>query len=169
MPLTGGILASLGGGLLAGGLGQITRFCTVGPVRELVFNRSGARFGAVVALGVVFGVGTAVFGAFRIGFANQPIAHVDHLWNFLALGLVGMAGVLMGGCPFRQIVRSAGGDSDAALGTLGLLAGAAFAHNFGLAASPKGVPLAGKIAVLAGIAFVLAAGLTGRGNKVEAE
>jgi hypothetical protein len=41
---------------------------------------------------------------------------------------------------------------------LGLLAGAAFAHNFGLAASPKGVPVAGQTAVLIGFAAVFIIG-----------
>ena len=37
---------------------------------------------------------------------------------------------------------------------VGLAAGAAFAHNFGLAASGTGVPVAGQIAV--GVGFVIA-------------
>ncbi|MHC5039124.1 MAG: YedE family putative selenium transporter [Planctomycetota bacterium] len=159
--LLAGILISLGVGILVGIIGQVTRFCTIGPVREALFFRKGARMGALLALGVTFGAGTAVFGAFKLGFTNQPIAHTQHLWNALGMVLVGLTGVLMVGCPFRQIVRAGGGDSDAAFGTLGLIAGAAFAHNFALAATPKGVPAGGKIAVLVGIAFAILIGLVG--------
>jgi hypothetical protein len=34
-----------------------------------------------------------------------------------------------------------------------MLVGAAFAHNFGLAGSPQGVPVAGQVAVVTGLVF----------------
>ena len=72
--------------------------------------------------------------------------------------LVGLGSVLLGGCPLRQTILAAEGNADASLAVLGLMAGAAFAHNFGLAASPQGVPLNGQIAVIIGLVVVLAIG-----------
>ena len=69
--------------------------------------------------------------------------------------LVGFGCVLLGGCPLRQLVMSGEGNSDSAVTVLGLIVGAAFCHNFGLASSADGPTAAGKIAVLLGIAVVL--------------
>ena len=70
---------------------------------------------------------------FHLGTAEQPVAHTDGLWNFLGMLLVGFACVLLGGCPLRQLILAGEGNSDSAITVLGLLAGAAFCHNFGLA------------------------------------
>ena len=55
-----------------------------------------------------------------------------------------------------QLVLSGEGNTDSAITVLGLMVGAAFAHNFGLAASGEGPTANGKIAVVIGIAVVLA-------------
>jgi YedE family putative selenium metabolism protein len=89
-----------------------------------------------------------------------PLAHTVHLWSFLGMILVGLGAVLAGGCPFRQLVAAGQGNSDAAMALMGLSVGAAFCHNFGLAAGPTtadklgGPPLAGKIAVVIGIVLM---------------
>ena len=54
----------------------------------------------------------------------------------------------------RQLVLSGEGNSDSAVTVLGLMAGAAFAHNFGLASSAKGPTANGKVAVIVGIIVV---------------
>jgi hypothetical protein len=51
---------------------------------------------------------------------------------------------------------AAEGDVDAAVTILGLITGAAFAHNFGTAASGAGVPANGKVAVIIGMIIVAA-------------
>ena len=68
--------------------------------------------------------------------------------------LINAACVLLGGCPLRQLVLSGEGNGDSSVTVLGLIAGAAFAHNFGLASSADGPTSAGKIAVLIGIGVV---------------
>ena len=68
--------------------------------------------------------------------------------------LTGFGCVLLGGCPLRQLVLSGEGNSDSAITVLGLMTGAAFCHNFGLAASADGPTANGKIAVMIGIAAV---------------
>ena len=88
---------------------------------------------------------------FQTRFAEQPIAHTMHIWNFLGLYLVGLTATLLGGCPLRQLILSGEGDMDAAAVVVGMIVGAAFAHNFMLAASPAGVATYGQIACVAGI------------------
>ncbi len=46
------------------------------------------------------------------------------------------------------------GNTDSAVTVLGLMAGAAFAHNFGLASSGEGPTANGKIVVIIGIVVV---------------
>ncbi|MBA7677860.1 hypothetical protein ES703_86126 [subsurface metagenome] len=74
------------------------------------------------------------------------------------MSLVGLAVTLLGGCPLRQLVLTGEGDTDAGMTVLGLFAGAAFAHNFLLASSPKGVGAWGPVAVLIGLVFCIAIG-----------
>ena len=75
---------------------------------------------------------------FNPGFAGQPIAHTDGLWNALGMYLAGFGCILLGGCPLRQLILAGEGNTDSAVTVLGLMAGAAFAHNFGLASSGEG-------------------------------
>ena len=69
--------------------------------------------------------------------------------NFMVL--VGWASVLLGGCPLRQLILTGEGNTDSAVTVIGLIAGAAFAHNFALASSGKGPTGAGMIAVIIGL------------------
>jgi YedE family putative selenium metabolism protein len=95
---------------------------------------------------------------FNLGLEGQPVAHMDGLWNALGMLLAGFACVLLGGCPLRQLVLAGEGNTDSALTVVGLLLGAAFAHNFGLASSAQGPTDNGKIAVIFGIIVVIAIG-----------
>ena len=70
--------------------------------------------------------------------------------------LVGFACTLLGGCPLRQLILSGEGNTDSVVTVLGLMAGAAFAHNFKLASSADGPTANGKIAVIIGLAVVAA-------------
>ena len=155
------VAISLIAGLIVGALAQRTRLCMVGGIRDVVLFREPKLlmgFGAILVSALVCnlilnGVGEATF--FHLGFKGQPIAHTDGLWNCLGMLLVGFGCVLLGGCPLRQLVMSGKGNSDSAVTVLGLIVGAAFCHNFGLASSADGPTAAGKIAVLLGIAVVL--------------
>lgn len=154
------ILISLAAGLIVGALAQRTRLCMVGGIRDVVLFREPKLimgFGAILISALVCnlilnGVTDAAF--FHLGFADQPVAHTDGLWNCLGMLLVGFGCVLLGGCPLRQLVLSGEGNSDSAVTVLGLVVGAAFAHNFGLASSAAGPTGAGKLAVVIGLAAV---------------
>lgn len=61
------------------------------------------------------------------------------------MALAGFCSVLLGGCPLRQLIMTGEGNSDSAVTVLGLAAGAAFAHNFGLAATGAGPTLMVKL------------------------
>jgi YedE family putative selenium metabolism protein len=80
-----------------------------------------------------------ILGQFHPGFVNQPVAHTQGLWNFSGMVVAGLAFALAGGCPGRQLFMAGEGDGDAAIFVIGMVAGAAFSHNFGLASSPQGV------------------------------
>ena len=153
---------ALGASLVIGFLGQRSRFCTVGAVRDLILVRDGRMFYGLVALVAAAAVTNGALGQFRPGFAGQPLAHTATLWNFAGMALAGLAFTLAGGCPGRQLFLSGEGDGDAAVFTLGLLTGAAVAHNFNLASSAAGPAPYGPAAVLLGLAVCALIGLTFR-------
>ena len=151
-------------GLVVGFLAQRTRMCFVGGWRDLflvkdVYLFSGVAAFFIAALITNYAVGNfAAEGLYHWGFVDQPIAHNDHLWNFLGMGLLGLAATLIGGCPLRNLILSGEGDTDAGVTVLGFFAGAAFAHNFLLASSPQGTGDFGPVAVIIGLVFCLAVG-----------
>ena len=50
--------------------------------------------------------------------------------------IAGWGRVMLGGCPFRQLILAAEGNGDSAITVVGMVVGAAFAHNFKLAGNP---------------------------------
>lgn len=151
------IIISLVLGAVVGISLQRSRICTAGGFRDLILIKDTHFIWGLVGIFVFALAGNLIlnFEKFNLGFIDQPIAHSDGLWNFLGMSLVGICSVLLGGCPIRQTILASQGDTDAGVTVLGLIMGAAFAHNFGLAASGSGVPANGKIAVIIGIVFVL--------------
>ena len=166
------LLISLGIGLLVGFIAQRTRFCTMGAVRDVILMRDFHLVSGVAALLVAAFAMNLALGQFNLGFTGQPIAHSSHLWNFLGMTLSGLAFSLAGGCPGRQLFLSGEGDGDAAVFVLGMITGAAFAHNLSLAGSADsvvdgavkvgGLTPYGMGAVLIGLAVCLAVGATMR-------
>ena len=168
------VVISLIAGLIVGALAQRTRLCMVGGIRDAVLFREwklllGFLAILVSAFVVNLILGTATGTAFfNPGFAGQPVAHTDGLWNALGMLLAGFGCVLLGGCPLRQLVLAGEGNTDSAVTVLGLMVGAAFAHNFGLAASADGPTANGKIAVVIGIAVVAVIAAANTFRKAEA-
>lgn len=153
------VVLSLIGGIAFGMLAQRSRLCFAGGLRDLALVRDG--WGLVV-IGILF-AGVLVFnvvnGSFHVSFTDQPIAHTEALWNILGMYVVGFGVTLLGGCPLRQLVLAGSGSGDSAVTFVGLLVGAAFAHNFGLASSANGTTEAGQIATIVCIVilFIIAA------------
>lgn len=150
------VIAALVGGLIVGALLQRTRICTAGGFRDLMLIKDTHFLFGLLGIFVFALAGNLIlnFDSFNLGFANQPIAHTNHLWNFLGMALVGLCSSLLGGCPIRQTVLASQGDSDAGITVLGLVMGAAFSHNFGLASSGAGPTSNGQIAVIIGLVVV---------------
>jgi YedE family putative selenium metabolism protein len=142
--------------LAVGAASQRTRFCVTGSVRDVLLTRRPSMgLGLVGALGAALVV-ALMTGQFNPGYYDQPGVHLEGVWSFLSMALVGWAAVVSGGCPFRQIVKTGEGDMDAAMVCAGMFVGAILVQQWGLGASPAGVPPQGKAAVLAGFAFLAA-------------
>jgi len=160
------IIISLIAGLAAGALAGRTRMCLSGGFRDFMLVGD---TGLLKIYGIMFLAalaGNLYFGFFKLGFANQPLSHTMHLWNFLGLFLTGLAATLAGGCPLRQLIMAGEGNTDAMFCVLGMLAGAGVAHNLNAAGSAAGVGINGQIAVVAGIVIVGVLGLVCREKLV---
>ena len=159
--------ASIIAGLVIGFLAQRTRFCTVGGFRDLILMRDWHLLSGAVAFAAAALVVNLILGQFHPGFTRtagngaaimQPAAHTVHWLNFAGMVLAGLSFTLAGGCPGRQVFLSGEGDADAAVFVLGMLTGAAVAHNFLMVG--KG-PLA-PFAVVSGLVLVIIIGIAGR-------
>jgi YedE family putative selenium metabolism protein len=171
-------LISLGAGLFIGFLAQRTRFCTMGSVRDVILMGDAHLISGLGALVVVAVVTNLILGQFGTpAFFGQPVAHSQHVWNFLGMALAGLAFALAGGCPGRQLFLAGEGDGDAAVFVLGMITGAGLAHNFALAGGPDtvvggvqkvgGIGPFGMAAVVLGLVVCVLIGLT-MSQKMEA-
>lgn len=154
---------SLAAGLAVGFLVQRTRMCFVGAWRDAFLVKDFHLLSGVVAFFIAalitnYVLGFFAGGTYHWGFANEPIAHSDYVWNFFSMSLFGLAATQLGGCPLRNLVLSGEGDTDAAVTVLGFFAGAAVSHNFLLASSANGVSALGPAAVVIGLVFCVAIG-----------
>ncbi len=156
------IWISLGVGLVIGILAQRSRFCTMGSIRDIILARDTHLLSGILALLVIATLMNLFLGQFKPGFEGQPVAHTDHVWNFLGMLLAGLAFALAGGCPGRQLIMAGEGDGDSVVFVLGMITGAGFAHNFAMASSPKGAGAFGPAGVIVGIVFCLIIGFSMR-------
>ncbi len=165
-------LISLAAGVAVGMIAQHTRMCFAGGVRDVILIRNFELFSILVGIFASMTVYNLIKGDFNLTMFG-PVAHAQHLWNILGLYVVGFSAILLGGCPLRQLILTGQGSSDAAVTVLGMLIGAAVAHNFGFAAAPAaaatadaaavagGPSTAGMIAVVVCIAFLFGVGFYG--------
>ena len=173
------VLISLAAGLIVGALAQRTRLCMVGGIRDAMLFKDFKLLYGFVAIFVVVLAGNLITGSFKLGFELQPIAHSSQLWNLLGMVLVGWGSVLLGGCPLRQLILAGEGNGDSAVTVFGMIVGAAFAHNFGLAGNADamneakeivvgGISNNGKAAVCLGILIMLGVSLWNMPKAVSA-
>ncbi|MDR1986202.1 MAG: YedE-related selenium metabolism membrane protein [Treponema sp.] len=159
------VLLALTAGLVIGGFAQTSRMCMAGGFRDMILIKNPSMLLVYGAVFVAALIGNLLTGRVHAGFEGQPIAHTNFVWNFLGMALAGYGSTLLGGCPLRQSIMAGEGNADGAVCVLGLLVGAAISHNFGLAASPSGVPLNGQIAVVIGFAALTCIALFNIGQK----
>jgi len=147
------VLISLLLGGLAGFLFQRSRLCLSGGFRDVFLFHDFYLLKGF--LGILIGafVANLALGLFRPALVG-PVAHGNFAANFLGMGLLGFAAVLLGGCPMRQLIMTWEANLDSFAAILGMFAGAGLMHGLGLAASPAGVSASGWL-VLAG-GYVLA-------------
>jgi len=141
------VLLALVIALVVGALAQKSRLCMAGGIRDGIMFKDFKLLYGFVAIFVFTLIGNLVIGKFKLGFVSQPVAHSAHLWNFLGMVIVGWGSVLLGGCPLRQLILAGSGNGDSAVTVFGMMAGAAIAHNFGLAGSADSVNEAGEYIV----------------------
>lgn len=171
-------LLSLAAGLAVGFAAQRSRLCMAGGLRDAFLVRDFTLLTGFLAIWAAVTLGNLIIGNYNLSVLSQPVAHSQHLWSFLGMALAGWGSILLGGCPLRQLILAGEGNGDAAVTVLGMVAGAAAAHNFGLAGNPDsvvdgvyqigGIGTAGMLAVAIGFAVLLAVSLLHLPGKEEA-
>nr|WP_325242151.1 YedE family putative selenium transporter [uncultured Oscillibacter sp.] len=171
-------LISLAAGLAVGFLAQRSRLCMAGGLRDAFLIRDFTLLAGFLAIWATVTVGNLILGNYNLSMLSQPVAHSQHLWSFLGMALAGWGSILLGGCPLRQLILAGEGNGDAAVTVLGMIVGAAIAHNFGLAGNPDsvvdgtyqvgGIGTAGMIAVVTGFVVLLVVSLLHLPGKEEA-
>ena len=149
-----------------------------GGLRDAFLIRDFTLLMGFLAIWITVTIGNLSLGNYHLSAASQPIAHSQYLWSFLGMALVGWGSILLGGCPLRQLILAGEGNGDSAVTVLGMVVGAAVAHNFGLAGSADsvvdgvykvgGVGTTGMIAVVVGFVVLLAVSLLHLPGKEEA-
>lgn len=123
-------MASLIVGLMIGYMGQRSRMCFVGAVRDFILIRDTYKLKGLIAFIVVawlaFPLATLLGGA-------QGVTGGIPAWQTLVLTAVGGLGVgyistLVNGCPFRMHVLAAQGSINAVTYLVGFLVGALLFH-----------------------------------------
>jgi hypothetical protein len=147
----------------------------MGSIRDVLLMGDTHLISGLGALVVAAVITNLILGQFNPPtFFGQPVAHSQHLWNFLGMALAGLAFALAGGCPGRQLFLSGEGDGDAAVFVLGMITGAGLSHNFALAGKPDsvangtvgGIGAFGMAAVMLGLVVCVMIGFTMR-HKME--
>ena len=160
---------ALAAGVFIGALAQRSRFCITGNIGNALMARD-----YKMASGVVAMLGSALIvslltGSFTPGLEAQPGSHTAYGWSFLGMGLVGITSVMIGGCPFRQVVLASQGSVDAAAAVLGMLAGGALVQTWAINSTSAGPTPMGKVATLGSFALILIVGLVLRIRITEQE
>lgn len=166
------MLISLVGGLAFGALAYHIRMCFAGGFRDVFLMRNFDLFNILLGIFISMTIYNVLANKFAF-VAFGPVAHAQTIWNILGTYVVGFAAVLLGGCPLRQLVLAGQGSADSVVTVLGMLLGAAAAHNFGFASAPAakatadaaavagGPGPAGQIATIVCIVFLFVVAYTG--------
>ena len=152
------IAVSLIFSVIVGALMHKSKFCSVGAFSS-AFRKDFSMFSGVISIIIFATIANAALGQYKFGFEAQPIAHNDVVWNFLGMVLAGLCFSLSEGCPGKHLVQMGTGNLSSVIFIIGMMAGAAFAHNFLLASSPSGITAAAPWAVAIGFVFAVYVGI----------
>ncbi|WP_169778599.1 YedE family putative selenium transporter [Campylobacter curvus] len=155
------VWVSLVAGIVVGGLMHKSKFCSVGAFGRL-FKRDFSMFSGIVSIILFASIANLALGQYKFGFEGQPIAHNDFVWNFLGMVLAGLCFSLSEGCPGKHLVQMGAGNLSSVIFIIGMMAGAAIAHNFLLASSGAGITATAPWAVAVGFIFALYVGVFNR-------
>ena len=147
-------------GTVIGIAGQKSKLCFTGGFRDFFLMGDGTLF-----TGFTFFVLSAMATNSILGqehFGTHIIGSSDILWSFLAVCVVGIASIFLGGCPFRQLILASQGNSDSAISLIGMLTGAAVAYNMNLAFTAGSLDVSGKVAVVSSLVILVVIGLINR-------
>lgn len=171
-------LLSLIAGAIVGAMAQKSRLCMAGGLRDVFLLKDYTLLTGFLAIWITVTIGNLILHNYNLSALSQPVAHSQYLWSFLGMALAGWGSILLGGCPLRQLILSGEGNGDAAVTVLGMIVGAAIAHNFGLAGNPDsvvdgvykvgGIGIHGMVAVMLGFAVMLAVSLLHLPRKEDA-
>ena len=163
-------VVSLIAGGAVGAMAQRSRLCMAGGLRDAFMLRDFTLLSGFLAIWITITIGNLILGKYNLGMLSQPIAHTQHLWSFLGMALAGWGSILLGGCPLRQLILAGEGNGDSAVTVLGMVVGAAIAHNFGMAGNPDsvvdgvykvgGTSTVGMVAVILGFVVLAAISVT---------
>jgi uncharacterized membrane protein YedE/YeeE len=137
------VIGTLIVGFIAGFLGQRSRMCFVGGIRDLYLIKSSYLFKGLIGFliaafaGYIFFNNNIAFPWFVENGVLSAIAGAPCVLGIPALGIaifggfgIGFFAILSGGCPFRNTVMTAEGNLKALLYVIGFLAGALIFHLF---------------------------------------
>lgn len=147
------LVISLFIGLAIGAFAQRSGLCITGGIRNFILAREKTLLNGVITAFLTALILSILLGQFNLGLTAQPASHLSHGWTFLAMALVGLASILIDGCPFRQLIKAGEGDVDAGITTLGMLVGGALVYAWTLRSTSAGPTFEGKIVVLIGLIF----------------
>ncbi len=123
-------VATLAIGFVLGYLGQRSRMCFIGGVRDFILVRDGYLLKGLIAFGLTAWLAFPVMGLVT-GQRAVALGALDAFDMVLTVigGLgVGFVSTLSNGCPFRQHVLAAQGNRSAIAYLAGFLAGAVIFH-----------------------------------------
>ena len=135
------VIATLLVGFIAGFLGQRSRMCFVGGIRDLYLVKSTYLFKGLIGFLIAAFIGYIIFnnnisfpwffeqGA-MIAIAGAPCSIGAEAYLIAIIGGLGIGffAVLSGGCPFRNTVMTAEGNIKALLYVIGFFVGAVLFH-----------------------------------------
>ena len=137
------VIGTLIVGFIAGYLGQRSRMCFVGGIRDLYLIKSTHLFKGLIGFLIAAFVGYILFNnniAFPWFVENGALSAIPGAAcniGIPALGIaiigglgIGFFAVLSGGCPFRNTVMTAEGNLNALLYVIGFFTGAIIFHLF---------------------------------------
>jgi uncharacterized membrane protein YedE/YeeE len=123
-------VATLAIGVILGYLGQRSRMCFVGGIRDFILVRDSYLLRGLIAFGLTAWLAFPLIGLF-VGTRPGPFAPSDSVTVLLTIvgGFgVGYFSTLANGCPFRQHVLAAQGVRSSIAYLVGFFAGAVVFH-----------------------------------------